>query len=161
MATFKKGNMWLADPEPDVWLVTTNSVLTKAGRLVMGGGAALQATEHFPGCNRWFGAMIRETCGSGGFYGILIHPDHPLGAFQTKRHWKHNSSVSLIYDSAVALTEWLARDKTLRVSLNFPGIGLGGLRKEDVLPIVTQLPDRVTIWEWSSEYHSEKEYRDV
>ena len=155
MPTYKAGNMWRMDPEPDVWFVTGNSTLRKDGKLVMGAGAALQARRIFPGCDEYFGKVVAETCGSGGVYGILVHPEYKLGLFQTKRHWKESASLTLVYNSAVHLLEFLSRHNDHVVSLNFPGIGKGGLDKTSVIRHATRhLPDNVVIWQWKREYES-------
>lgn len=144
--------MWLEDPPPDTWLVTANSVVRSNGRLVMGAGAALQAKERFPDCDEWFGSYVRGACGSGGFFGVIWHPEEPIGLFQTKYHWRQTSSYDLIYRSASVLIAYLATSNS-RISLNFPGIGEGGLDKERVKDLVIDyLPDNVTVWEWSEEY---------
>jgi hypothetical protein len=46
------------------------------------------------------------------------------------------------------LCAWCAEHPDASVHLNYPGIGNGRLRREDVLPIIALLPDQVTIWEY-------------
>jgi hypothetical protein len=105
------------------------------------------------------GQHILNTCGSPsvllrrglGEYGLLISPRWPdakLGTFQVKRHYSQAASLELVRRSTAALCAWCADHPDAQVALNFPGIGNGRLHREDVLPIITQLPDQVTIWEY-------------
>jgi hypothetical protein len=141
----RTGDMW-TDSHADVILVTGNATVNAAGRLVMGRGAALEATVRYPGCAKVFGGeLIKHNV-----YGILVHPTlfNPLlGVFQVKYAWSDPAVPALISSSAerlrfMAETEWA--DK--RIALNFPGIGNERLKQEDVLPLIENLPDNVTVW---------------
>ena len=75
------------------------------------------------------------------------------GCFMVKDHWMEKAKLSLIKDSCLDLCDILdsvavVHDSPIRVDLNFPGIGNGGLPREDVLPIIEQLPDNVHVWEY-------------
>ena len=71
-----------------------------------------------------------------------------LGALQTKRHWQDASDLDLIETSLVYLRRWLEDHPSFeRVALPLPGCGLGGLRREDVLPVLEALPDGVYVYE--------------
>jgi hypothetical protein len=72
-----------------------------------------------------------------------------IGAFQTKTHYKYPSNTTLITNSCIKLFEYIALARLQRVDLNFPGIENGKLNREDVLPIISLLPDVVHIWELS------------
>jgi hypothetical protein len=141
----------------DVLLFTGNSTVSQLGCLVMGRGAAREVLNRYPNSDRAFGGLLR---GPGGAfrtgvlsdYGVLIHPDirKPiLGAFQVKRFWVVSAQLGLIAGSVDVLCK-LAIDhwRDLRVSLNFPGIGNGGLKRADVLPLLQRIPDNVTVWEF-------------
>jgi hypothetical protein len=150
MAEFRNGDMWSAYPEADLFLITTNSTITN-GALVMGQGIARQARDHFPGLDKALGRHILNTCGSLGQYGLLVSsrwPTAKLGAFQVKTHYDKPASLALIQHSTAALCAWCAAHPTALVCLNFPGIGNGRLLREQVLPIIEQLPANVTIWEY-------------
>ena len=146
----RQGNMMRQKPPADVLLFTANAAVTHQGSLVMGGGAALAVRERFPGVDLALGLSVKAI---GDPYGVvsIILPDQDLiiGAFQVKHHWLDDALSSLISGSAIilrnlALTEW--KDK--RISLNFPGIGNGRMRRKDVLPLIECLPDNVTVWEF-------------
>ena len=131
----------------DVVCITTNAFVRKDGRLVMGRGAAYEATKRFPNCDRVFGSMVNSHLCA---YGILIHPDRGspiLAAFQVKTHWADLADLTLIEKSVTVLDRLARRDwKHLKVGLNFPGIGNGGLKEVDVLPLLKRLPDNVSVW---------------
>jgi len=149
--------MWTAYDTADLFLITTNSTLRRDGTLVMGRGMARQARDRFPGLDAALGGQIRQVCGSGGQYGLLISPrwqpgaaPHKLGCFQVKRHWQRPADLTLIGHSVTALTWWARLHSDCHIHLNFPGIGNGGLARTAVLPLLTALPDNVTIWEYAA-----------
>lgn len=117
----------------------------------MGRGIARQAKERFPGLDLALGTQIQTICGSLGKYGLLISPRWPeakLGVFQVKRHYSQPANLALTQLSTIALCVWCDEHPDAGVHLNFPGVGYGRLRREEVLPIITQLPAQVTIWEY-------------
>ena len=143
--------MWLAYDEADLFLVTTNSTLQPGNILVMGQGIAKQARERFPGLNKALGQQIAQTCGRNGQYGLLISPCWPqakIGAFQTKTDVRQPASLFLIQGSTTTLKQWAEAHPQAQIHLDFPGTGYGDLLREKVLPIVNQLPDNVTLWEY-------------
>lgn len=149
MPTYCFGDMWTAYDDSQLFLVTTNSVVTD-GKLVMGAGIALQAQQRFPGIERAFGQAI----GSREVYGLLVSPQWPerkLGAFQTKRHWREKATVAVIQNSVHCLLVWLREHPGVRVDLAYPGIGHGGLAVEDVEPVISGLPGDVRVWRYSKE----------
>lgn len=151
MPTFQKGDMWSVYPKADLFLITTNSTLKPGNILVMGRGIAKQARERFPGLNKALGQQIAQICGRNGQYGLLISsrwPQAKIGAFQTKTDARQPASLFLIQCSTTALKQWAEAHPQAQIHLNFPGIGYGGLLREKVLPIVNQLPDNVTLWEY-------------
>lgn len=168
------GNMF--EHPADLILVTTNSFVKTDGRLVMGRGAAKDALRHFPGIDLIFGGMIKDSA-EAGLYGLLIGSQqgppwegygwtlqHQLqektmprqmpiaapvlvGAFQVKFNWWAPAQLELIGYSTDMLLTRAANIPLESVSLNFPGIGNGGLKREEVLPIIERLPANVTVWE--------------
>jgi len=134
----------------DVLLVTTNAVVRNDGRLVMGRGAARTAVLKYPKCDLVFGSMVRDF---GPNYGVLYYapkPDLRLGIFQVKQHWADKADLHLIQRSVDVLRSTCTNLwKNRSVRLNFPGIGNGRLTEEQVLPLLRDLPDNVTIWKWA------------
>src|SRR5882762_4864629 len=115
----------------DVVLVTTNADVRLDGSLVMGRGAARTMAANFKGCAKIFGRMVQ---GAGiEPYGVKVISDQRpiIGIFQVKYHFHQKASLRLIERSTMMLSglaeiTW----KDYEISLNFPGIGNGGLRRE-------------------------------
>lgn len=127
------------------YIFTANSMV-KNGRLLMGGGAALAAYNAYPGVDALLGAEINEVCRNGVFgYVEVPHSLIQVGAFQTKTVVWEPSKLDLIEEATEDLLS-LARSGVGTYHLNFPGIGLGGLNPEDVMPIIKRLPDNVVVY---------------
>ncbi len=143
----------LFDSTAPVLGVTTNSCLDASHKLVMGAGAALDLAKQYPKIPYAAGRYIHNTCGNLGRYGwfTIGQVDHQgrfgrrFGCFQTKIDWRHPSRLDLIAYSIEKLNESMARSND-EVAINFPGIGRGGLRIEDVFELTERLNDRVTIY---------------
>ena len=147
MPIYEVGDMWSIWEETDLFLITTNATLKANGALVMGRGIAREARDRFPGLDLALGKAIGE---SGRVYGLLVSPRWPakkLGAFQVKRHYREPADLELIRFSTEQLLAWLEEHPGVRVDLNFPGIGNGGLPIQAVRPIVDMLPPNVHIWQ--------------
>lgn len=149
-----QGNLWNEIGKADLILFTANSTFDKNGALVMGAGAAKEAVELFPRFSQALGNSLGGSTANCAFYGLTFgmatHKDgtrHLIGAFQTKFHWREPSTLELIADSTKMLNETIERYRWERIALNFPGIGLGGLDRADVLPIIETLPDNVFVYE--------------
>jgi hypothetical protein len=145
--------MWSVYQEADLFLISTNSTVTRKGALIMGRGIAKEARDRFPGLDKALGYQIYRRCGSLGVYGLLISPRWPaarLGAFQVKTEAMQAASLTLIQHSTTALCAWCQEHPQAGVHLNFPGIGAGRLRRELVLPLLRQLPETVSIWEFAT-----------
>lgn len=152
MATFVQGDWfrWYARDNVDLALFTTNSVVTRDGRLVMGAGLARQVRDRWPGIDRAIGSQVREM---GRDYHLLISPRWPqarVGAFQVKWDWHDQSDLGLIAKATLRLqvfvtTTLAERGRDRLVILNFPGVGNGRLSVADVKPFLDVLPDQVIV----------------
>ena len=78
-----------------------------------------------------------------------MYDNQNVGYFMVKDHWAEPAKLSIIEESVESLMGFLSDDER-RVDLNFPGIGNGKLRREDVLPIIQRLPDKVHVWEYEA-----------
>lgn len=146
-----KGDMWKSGA--DVIVVTGNATVRGDGALVMGRGAAREARDAYPGIDLAFGHAIREwrkKHGPGMPYALLLadKAGTKIGLFQVKWHWADAADLELIATATeelrtFALTIW----REYRIALNFPGIGNGRLARADVLPVISRLPDNVSIYE--------------
>lgn len=146
----EKGDMWSVFGKTDLFLITTNPIRRKDGAIVMGRGIAKQVKERFPNFPFDFG--WRYSIQFMGYQsltptGVVGRYDGQLmGYFMVKDHWREEAKLELIEDSVSDLCETAYAYG--RIDLNFPGIGNGKLRREDVLPIIEQLPDNVHVWEF-------------
>jgi hypothetical protein len=150
----EKGDMWSVYGETDLFLFTGNGYVTKMGRLVMGAGMAKQVRDRFPGIDLAIGEMLVQDyrrLPDVFMYYLLVSQDFPkkkVGIFQVKRKWSYNADLEIIKISTDELLKFLSRKKVNKVDLNFPGIGNGNLKREDVLPTISALPDNVHVWEY-------------
>jgi hypothetical protein len=167
MPNYKVGQMFkvLDEPVLQYVFVTTNAVLKQDGSLVMGAGAAGHAAKRWPGLDKLFGHFVAvygskyglilplATRGFEGsamlskkFFGRSSIPDYWLvGALQTKMHYRSNSTLDLVGNS-ISKLRGFAHMRDIPIHINYPGVGLGGLRVADVHPLLETLPDNVTVW---------------
>ncbi len=148
------GDMWTAYDDADLFVITTNGIITKDYRLVMGRGIALQAKERLPDIDLVLGSEISTNFhrveAKGAFlYGFLppkYWPREKFGCLQVKYRWYESANVALIEFSVRKLRHWLNDHPDASVHMNYPGIGNGHLTQEAVRPIIEVLPDNVTVW---------------
>lgn len=128
---------------------TTNACVNGRGQLVMGRGAAKEMADRWQGCAVDFGQLVL-TKGERGDrwgrklmrYGFLPHPIWPIGIFQVKWHWSETADLSLVEYSVEKLNEHI-EETGEKVLMNYPGIGLGGLKYVDVRDVVSNLHPNV------------------
>ena len=115
----------------------------------MGAGFAKQVKQRYPELPRYFGKVLLNKPN----YGLCILDINQsnnivaIGAFQTKIDWAQKSQYFLIKNSTYLLAQ-ASRKTNYTYLLPFPGIGLGGLDRKKVLPIIKNLPDNVIIYEY-------------
>ena len=119
------------------------------GRLIMGGGAALACARAYPGIEELLGDRITERIWEDGFYGY-IHVDFKgvsVGALQTKCEVRFPSTEELVRRSCKKMASVAQAYGHLEFHVNSPGTGLGGLKEEDILPMIEKIfPDNVTVY---------------
>ena len=127
--------------------VTTNGIIKKNGRAVMGRGIAKYADERF-NLGMWLASSLRTR---GNHAVFLIHVENangrfPLLTFPTKHDWRDPSDLALIVRSARELVA-IANDMGLtRCYLPRPGCSNGRLSWQTVKPAIeTILDDRFVI----------------
>lgn len=162
----RRGNMWDCFGKVDLFLITTNPVVNAKGELVMGRGIALEAKKRFPELPKDFAEAHAKAVHTQG-YDDALHPVNVgnvrkwydgqlVGWFMVKNHWAENARLDIIEHSVRELSKLCKafnykgwdRVRDLTVALNFPGIGNGKLKREEVLPLIEQLPDNVHVWEY-------------
>jgi hypothetical protein len=156
------------DVEQVAFIVTTNSVI-RGDALVMGAGAARNMKDRYELAPWWAVEAIAQVLGIDSFeghplskesiaklrgcpiYGYLrirtIGHDTHLGIFQTKREYAHKSHADLIIRSCDDLRKDAEAHPHIEFRVNFPGIGYGGLAREEVLPLLSVLPENVLVFE--------------
>lgn len=142
------GNIWDIYPITNLLLFTSNGVLTKDGKLVMGAGIAKQVRDRFPGIDKAIGEqLILQGHLLNKPYGLLLSPKGgKIGLFQTKIDWKDTSPIWLIEKSTDMLCDYAIEHPDKRIDMTFPAISNGGRTYEEILPIIEVLPNNVHIW---------------
>ena len=140
-----KGNLWTYPA--DVVVITTNGTIKANGECVMGRGCAAEAKRMYPAVPKQLGTSIKA-------YGNIVSPllDRPihLVSFPVKHRWHEKADVQLIERSAHALVH---AANTIYDGLTFvmprPGCGNGGLKWDDVKPVIEPiLDDRFHVITW-------------
>lgn len=165
MPQFEKGNMFDVWGSSDLFLFTSNPIVNKQGLAVMGRGIAKQLADKVPYIRKDFADYLHKSRGAYpmavlGSY-VIDGVTQRVGYFMVKTHWAEAAKLDVIADSVDALiacltelhwfTEEVEGDPfNFRVDLNFPGIGNGKLKREEVLPLLLELPEYVHIWEYES-----------
>lgn len=146
MPDYRKGDMWSVLTSVDHFIVTTNAVVKNDGALVMGAGLAKQARDRQPGLDKMFGTAIKLWHDPGEPYGCMLWANNTFGMFQVKHHYKDQANMHLIIYSTGMLQAFAQSNPTKQYALNFPGIGNGKLKYDDVKPVIDLLPRNVQVW---------------
>lgn len=151
MKTAKGDVFEMPKDQKDAVCITTNGMIRKDGRAVMGKGIALEADKRFdlaPLLATYLHRYGNKVFNMGVRVDSKTHREMCVITFPTKNHWKDPSDLSLIKKSAEELAG-LADKLSLRtVYLPKPGCGCGGLNWKDVREILEPiLDDRFVIVE--------------
>lgn len=153
------GDIWYLAEEYDAVVITTNGYVRKDGKAVMGRGIAKEATEKYPNIDRWLGYNLKKY---GNRVFLLPRPWEqngtlPLFTFPVKPEygpngemgWKAKADIELIAKSAHELVGMINGYHFHNIILPRPGCGNGGLKWEDVKPVIEPiLDDRFTVVTW-------------
>tara|TARA_R100001510_G_C7631738_1_gene190474 strand:- start:350 stop:796 length:447 start_codon:yes stop_codon:yes gene_type:complete len=119
--------------------VTTNGIVKKDGRLVMGAGVAFQFAKNFPGLDYELGQKVL-TYGNRPF--LVFKKNTAIVSFPTKSNWKDKSDKELIKFSAKNLVKIAQSRFWTKIALPAPGVGKGELNwSKDVYPILNPILD--------------------
>ena len=146
----KRENIFESACTYDAICVTTNGIVNRQGKLVMGAGLARQFNKNYPGLDYELGQKI-NTYGNQPF--LVYKKKQAIVSFPTKNNWKDKSDIELIVNSAKKINRIAQSRFWGKVAIPAPGIGLGGLSwKTDVYPRLKNiLDDRFHIL-----FHTEK-----
>ncbi len=149
----ERGNMFDMWGKTDLFLFTSNPIVNKQGLAVMGRGIAKQLASKYPEVRKSFGQLLKEGVEVGCDW-VCTVDNQPVGYFMVKDHWAEQAKLNIIQKSVDDLRHWIKDEEDegnyWRIDLNFPGIGNGHLPRDEVLPIIEQLPDNVHIWEYEA-----------
>ena len=152
MPNIVQEDLWTLVDLPALYVVTTNSTIKTNGALIMGRGAALELKTRVLGIDLECGDVIRDFARDHRHknYGFQVvrEPTEDkagIGIFQVKHHYKDKATLGLIRNSVQALAQWALAHPEVNVRLNYPGIGHGRLKREDVEPLLEALPENVTV----------------
>ena len=138
------GDLWTWDDGNVVArVITTNGSINKAGEAVMGRGVAKQATERFPGIQKWLAGELER-------FGNYVHAVAPnpskgrpfwLVTFPVKREWGDDADPYLIQRSAQELHLWVLGmlDDGGTIAMPRPGCGNGNLDWSQVKPLLESI----------------------
>jgi len=137
-----KGNMFEKCKVGDALCVTTNGILNKAGKLVMGAGVAKEFRDRFEGVDTLLGKYVSKY-GNRVFNAgkaVVSKNEVTLFSFPTKQDWKEKSNLMLIEQSCIQLKQVVKKFNIKGdVYIPAPGCSNGGLDWEsEVKPIVTK-----------------------
>ncbi|MBE0427969.1 MAG: ADP-ribose-binding protein [Nitrospirae bacterium] len=122
--------------------ITTNGSVKRDGRLVMGRGVALQAKLKFrkSGLDLKAGQMVREHGNNVHFLGVFHDKkgrQYGIYTFPVKHRWYEKADINLIKRSAKQL--YGLRYQFSRIFIPRPGCGNGGLRWEELKPVLGEI----------------------
>lgn len=155
MRIFQPSDIFMAPAGPnEAVCVTTNGIIRKDGRAVMGRGIALEADKRFSLAVDLAG-LLKLT--GNHVYDMGVRTDRKTGrqmrviTFPTKHHWKDMSDLRLIRTSAEELKTVAGALGLNKVYLTKPGCANGGLDWESqVRPVLENVltDDRFIILDW-------------
>jgi len=125
------GDIW--EQKCDWLCITTNGIIAKNGKAVMGKGIALQAKQLYPDIDKILAQKIKER---GNIVSSLwwdCENKRHIISFPTKEHWRNKSSLVLISNSAKQLKEYFDNmNMKPIIMLPKPGCSCGQLDWKDV-----------------------------
>jgi len=131
-------DFWDMKDEFDALLITTNGVLAKDGRLVMGAGIAKQCAVRHPTIPKTLGDWVQFV----GNVPCCIHGNNrAIISFPTKHHWATPSRIELISASAVEIVKIVNKWQFKKILSTAPGCGLGKLEWDVVRPVLEGIFD--------------------
>lgn len=125
-----QGNIWDYHKNGHVIVITTNGTIKNNGCAVMGAGTARQALDRYRELDRFLGHSIK-TQGNHVFY----FPDKRLITLPVKHQWFETANLELI-DRSLDELLLIAPKTNKEIVLTRPGCGNGGLKWEDVMPLL-------------------------
>lgn len=159
------GDIWeLSQYNYDAIVITTNGFVKKNGEAVMGRGIALEARERYPSLPANLGKWITENGNIPGItyiepnvsvfdvwrpYRLITFPVKPVFGPRGEPGWRAKADIDLIRESAHGVVKLVDAADLGSIIMPRPGCGNGGLKWEDVKPVIEPiLDDRFTVVTW-------------
>ena len=149
------GDMWNLPATAKV--IPTNGIVNQYGHAVMGAGVALQAAQRVPELPGLLGGRLKDF-GNRLFVFRLTEPEtHAVGAvyiitLPTKYDWRDPAEISHLTRGVKQLVEASFAMGWQSILLPEIGMGLGGLPRESVYPVLrNHLDDRFTVVKYDTE----------
>lgn len=135
-------DLWTIDA--DLRCVTTNGHITKAGKVVMGRGCALELRDAVPGIDVRLAGLVKRHGNRTMRIGRANGSD--LASLPVKHHWKEGADPDLIVRSVKQLVEVADKFRYRKVAIPRPGCGNGRLQWPEIKELIAPLlDDRFTV----------------
>lgn len=143
-------DLTIIPPSADAVCVTTNGMTKNNGDAVMGAGIARSFAEKYPSLPKTLGEKLRTE-------GNHVHDiatitnayrEQHIVSFPTKHHWKNDSDIALIKQSAEELKALADKNNWTCIYLPRPGFGCGRLSWLYVKPVIANILDDRFIVTW-------------
>lgn len=152
MVEYIKGNLFHHIHEDcSLILFSANSVINSyKNELVMGAGIAKAFKNRWPSLPGNLAYKVKHLS----LYGLAISDitinegKTKLGAFQSKIHYRDDSSIEILKYSVDKLKDYCDSNPRNRVLMNMPAIGFGNLSFEVVKRITNELSSQVIIYHY-------------
>lgn len=132
------GNLWTY---PADWrIITTNGFVKKNGECVMGRGCAAEAKVKWPSLPKELGTLLHNSGNQ-----VFRLEQYKLYTFPVKHNWYEKADQKLIEQSVAQILPSVRFSGELTFVMPRPGCGNGGLKWDDVKPLLEPLPDNVKV----------------
>jgi len=128
------GNLWDFWEKGEWIVITVNGTIKKDGSCVMGRGVAKEAALRFPKLPLELGKGLREHENIS-----MVFGQYQVITFPVKHNWWERADLELIKESAEILANLFPTKDNTKVYMVRPGCGNGGLKWEDVKPVIAEL----------------------
>lgn len=126
----------------DAFCITTNGIVKRDGKAVMGAGIAKTCRNTYSGLDTRLGNLIKQRGNVVQTIGRDTRNDVFIISFPTKDDWRDPSTIDLIKRSCEQLIVALdSAPHIKKVLLPRPGCANGGLKWEDVRPAIEGILD--------------------
>lgn len=144
-------DLWKNPGNPGMIVVSSHASIQSDGRLYMAYGEAQEAARRIPGIEYQCGNEVLARAVDG-IYGFLpVRPSRPeekiigFGLFQTQIGFEELPDPDLIKYSMECLRKYVSEHHNLKIRMDFPGLGTGGLAVEEISPLLVPLPSTITV----------------